>query len=54
VPSCADPDDLVLEAVLDDTVLRADLDDPAFGAVLDCYFDGVPDEATDRLLAKAT
>jgi|HubBroStandDraft_2_1064218.scaffolds.fasta_scaffold297830_1 uncharacterized protein (DUF1810 family) len=34
--------------------LRADPDDPAFGAVLDRYFDGVPDEATDRLLAKAT
>ncbi len=32
---------------------RADPDDPAFGAVLDRYFDGVPDEATDRLLAKA-
>jgi uncharacterized protein (DUF1810 family) len=30
---------------------RADPDDPAFGAVLDRYFDGVPDEATDRLLA---
>jgi uncharacterized protein (DUF1810 family) len=32
---------------------RADPDDPAFGAVLDRYFDGVPDEDTDRLLAKA-
>ena len=32
---------------------RADPDDPAFSAVLHRYFDGVPDEATDRLLAKA-
>jgi uncharacterized protein (DUF1810 family) len=32
---------------------RADPDDPAFGAVLDRYFNGVPDEATDRLLAGA-
>ena len=33
--------------------LRADPDDPAFGAVLDRYFDGVPDEATDLLLTRA-
>jgi uncharacterized protein (DUF1810 family) len=32
---------------------RVDPDDRAFGAVLDRYFDGVPDEATDRLLAVA-
>ena len=32
---------------------RADPDDPDFCAVLDLYFDGVPDEATDRLLAQA-
>ena len=32
---------------------RADPDDPVFGAVLDRYFDGVPDEVTDRLLAAA-
>jgi uncharacterized protein (DUF1810 family) len=30
---------------------RADPDDPAFGTVLDRYFDGMPDEATDQLLA---
>ena len=32
---------------------RADPDDPVFSAVLDCYFDGIPDEATDRLLTQA-
>jgi len=32
---------------------RAEPDDPVFGAVLDRFFDGVPDEATDLLLAKA-
>jgi len=29
---------------------RADPDSPAFSEVLDRYFDGEPDEATDRLL----
>jgi uncharacterized protein (DUF1810 family) len=29
---------------------RADPDDPVFGAVLDRYFGGLPDEATERLL----
>ena len=32
---------------------RADPDDPMFPAVLDRYFDGVADEATDRALAQA-
>jgi uncharacterized protein (DUF1810 family) len=32
---------------------RADPEEPAFVAVLDRYFEGLPDEATDRLLAKA-
>jgi uncharacterized protein (DUF1810 family) len=31
--------------------LRAAPDEPLFGAVLDRYFDGQPDAATDRLLA---
>ena len=30
---------------------RADPERPVFGEVLDAYFDGVPDDATDRLLA---
>jgi uncharacterized protein (DUF1810 family) len=30
---------------------RADPEEPAFGRVLEAYFDGIPDEATDRLLA---
>jgi uncharacterized protein (DUF1810 family) len=32
---------------------RADPDNPAFGEVLEKYFGGVPDEATDRLLEAA-
>jgi uncharacterized protein (DUF1810 family) len=32
---------------------RADPANPVFGRVLDAYFGGVPDEATDRLLARA-
>jgi uncharacterized protein (DUF1810 family) len=31
--------------------LRAAPDEPVFGQVLDRYFDGVPDSATDELLA---
>ena len=31
-------------------LLRADPDQPVFGAVLDRYFDGKPDAATDRLI----
>jgi uncharacterized protein (DUF1810 family) len=30
---------------------RADPTNPVFGEVLDAYFGGEPDEATDRLLA---
>jgi len=30
---------------------RADPDNPVFGQVLDAYFAGVPDDATERLLA---
>jgi uncharacterized protein (DUF1810 family) len=33
--------------------LRAAPDEPVFGQVLDAYFDGVPDGATDELLAAA-
>ena len=32
---------------------RADPENPAFGEVLEKYFSGVPDEATDRLLEAA-
>jgi uncharacterized protein (DUF1810 family) len=32
---------------------RADPDNPLFGGVLDAYFAGVADEATDRLIAAA-
>lgn len=32
---------------------RADSTNPVFRQVLDAYFDGVPDEATDRLLERA-
>ena len=32
---------------------RADSTNPVFRQVLDTYFDGVPDEATDRLLERA-
>jgi uncharacterized protein (DUF1810 family) len=31
---------------------RADPNNPVFRQVLDAYFDGRPDEATDRLLAE--
>ena len=33
--------------------LRADPAEPAFQRVLDRYFDGCPDSATDRLLSSA-
>ncbi|QDY91207.1 DUF1810 domain-containing protein [Arthrobacter sp. UKPF54-2] len=34
--------------------LRAAPEDPVFRQILDKYFDGIPDEATDRLLGAAT